>query len=383
MSAPLIRDSAQFARTMAPNSFGMNPEAAERLRSFGIDPQDLAERVTERKVHANASVHGGRRRFPVDLGGKATREFSIDHTDVTQRELLQRAALESYEPGFIAEEVAPSEFVDQQKGMVVLEDSTEERRVFDDAASASGTVNTAQSAVSTVNFTLVPRALQDFQTRHDAAMAPMFASMSRLVEKTSKKAKRQHEIRVKTALMTAANYNSANRLANSTNENWNGGSLATPVQDMLGVLGAMYAPCTHAVMSLEAWQAAQQNDELRAIVASRLSNDGLLSAMDFGLFFGIETVIIDEQRYTAAGASTQSRLYDSDKIALLHVNPSPNARTFLRNYMFRQGAGGFVVLTWNDPAHGNKGADFAKVAYDQHLVVPDDRYGAIISGVRA
>lgn len=382
MSAPLIRDSAQFARTMAPNAFGMNPEVAERLRSFGVDPRDLAERVTERKVHQNAT-QGGRRRFPVDLGGKPTIEFSIDHGDVTQRELLQRAALESYESSFIAEEVAPSEFVDQQKGVVVLEDSTEERRQFADEASASGTVNLAQSAVSTVNFTLVPRALQDFQTRHDAGMAPLFASMSRLVEKTSRKAKRQHEIRVMTAVTTATNYHASNRLANSTNENWNGGSLATPVQDMLGVLGAMYAPCTHAVMSLEAWQAAQQNDELRAIVASRLSNDGLLSAMDFGLFFGIENVIIDEQRYTPLGSDAQTRLYPSGTIALLHVNAAQNARTFLRNYMFRQGAGGFVVLTWHDPAHGNKGADFAKVAHDQHLVVPDNRYGAIITGVRA
>jgi leucyl-tRNA synthetase len=41
MSAPLIKDSAQFARSMAPNAFGMNPAVAERLVSFGVDPQDL------------------------------------------------------------------------------------------------------------------------------------------------------------------------------------------------------------------------------------------------------------------------------------------------------------------------------------------------------
>jgi hypothetical protein len=381
MSAPLIKDSAQFARSMAPNAFGMNPAVAERLVSFGVDPQDLAASIVEPKVHRNA-VAAGFRRFPVDRGGATVREFSIDHTDVTQRELLQRAALEAYETGFIAEEVAPTEFVDQQKGMVVLEDSTEERREVNDLASGGGDVNLLQSAVSTVNFTLVSRALQDFQTRHDAAIAPMFAGMARLVEKTSRKAKRQHEIRVKTALMTATNYASANRLANSTNENWNGGSSATPIADMLGVLAAMYAPATHAVMSLEMWQAAQQNDELRGIVASRLSNEGLLTARDFGLFFGIPNVVIDEQRYTAAGAATQSRLYDSDKIALLHVNASPSSRTFLRNYQLRQGSNGFVVLSWYDPARGNKGADFAKVAFDQDLVIPDNTYGGILTGCR-
>ncbi len=378
MSAPLIKDDAQFARAMAPNRFGMNPAAAERLKSFGVDPQDLAAGIVERHEQTSRV-----RRFPVDHAVKPTREFSIDHTDVTQRELLQRAALEAYETGFIAEQVAPSEFVDQQKGMIVLEDSTEERREVTDLGSGKSAPEMLQSAVSTVNFTCVARALQDFQVRHDAGIAPMFASMSRLVDKTSRKAKRQHEIRVKTALMTSTNYASANRLANSTNENWNGGSDATPVQDMLGVRAAMYAPATHAVMSLEMWQAAQQNDELRGIVASRPSNGGLLSPMEFGLFFGIPNVIIDQQRYTAQGAATQSRLYDSDKIALLHVSASPSSRTFLRNYMLRQGSNGFVVLSWFAPAFGNKGADFAKVAHDQHLVVVDSTYGGFLSGCRA
>ena len=372
----LIKDAAQRRRTNAPTTFGMNPFAAERLQSFGVDPRDFAE-----AQRAQARTEG-RRRVPQQPASPVVSELSIDYRDVTTRVILQQAALGAYEVDFIAEEVAPSAFVDQMKGTIILEDSTEERREVEDTASSRGQASEAPSAVLTVNYNCLERQVEDHQSRSDADKAPMLMTMTRLVEKTSRKAKRQHEIRVMRKLTATASYNANNRRALGGTANWNGGSAADPFADMQFCLAALYAPPTHAVMSLEAWQAAQINDDLRAVLASQINNAGTLRREDFAAYWGIPNVIVDEQRYTALGATTQSRLYPAATIAILHVSANPEMRTFVRNFMMRGGAGGFTVLPWYEEKVGPKGSDFAKVSYSNDLAGVDDTYGAIITGVR-
>ncbi|MDO9020558.1 MAG: major capsid protein [Deltaproteobacteria bacterium] len=372
----LIKDAAQRRRSNAPNTFGMNPFAAERLQSFGVDPRDVAE------THRARQRTEGRRRAPVQPANPIVQEHSIDYRDVTTREILQQAALGSYEAEFLAEEFAPSAFVDQVKGSVILEDSTEERREVEDTASSRGQSIEAPSAVLTVNFSCVGRSLGDHQSRSDADRAPMLMSMTRLTEKTARKLKRQHEIRVMRKLTTATNYASANRRALTSGYEWNNGSSADPFADMQAVLGAMYAPATHAVMSTEAWQAVQINDDMRAVLASQINNKGTLQREDFAAYWGIPNVVVDEQRYTALGATTQSRLYPAGTLAILHVSANPLMRTFVRHFMLRGGAAGYTVLAWFDEDLGSKGSDRVKVSYDGDLVVVDDTYGGIITGLR-
>lgn len=373
----LIKDAAQRRRSNTPTTFGMNPFAAERLQSFGLDPRDFAER---QRAQARAE---GRRRAPVEPTNPIVEELSIDYRDVTTREILQQAALRSFETGFIAEEFAPSAFVDQMRGQVILEDSTEERREVEDTASSRGSSAQASSAVLTVNFSCVERSLEDHQSRSDAEKAPALLTVTRLTEKTSKKAKRQHEIRAMRKVTTATNYNASNRRALTSGYEWNGGSSADPFADMQFCLGAMYAPPTHALMSLEAWQAVQINDDMRAVLASQINNKGTLQREDFAAYWGIENVIVDEQRVTLTGATAQSRLFPAGTLAILHVSADTQMRTFLRNFMLRGGAAGFTVLPWYDVNLGPKGSDRVKVSYSNDLVVVDDTYGAIITGLRA
>lgn len=373
----IIKDAAQRRRVNAPTKFGMNPFVAERLQSFGRDPRDTAESI---RAHAAGA---GRRRVPVENPNPIKEELSIDYRDVTTRVILQQAALEAFETGFIAEELAPTAFVDSMQGQVILEDSTEERRQIEDRASSRGKAAESPSAVLTVNHNCVERAVEDYQSRSDLDKAPSLLSVTRLVEKTSRKAKRQHEIRGMTALTTATNYNSNNRRVLTGTTNWNGGATADPFADMQFCLGAMFAPPTHAAMSLEAWQAAQINDDLRAVLASQINNAGTLRREDFGAYWGIQNVIVDEQRVTLLGAAAQTRLYPAGTMAILHVSADSKMRTFLRNFMLRGGAAGFTTLSWFDEDLGPKGADRVKVSYSNDLVVVDNTYGAIITGLRA
>lgn len=377
----LIKDGAQAARVNRPTDFGMNPEVAERLQSFGIDPRSRAEEV--RRTFAQREGRRARRMLPRVDAAPITSELSIDYHDVQQRELLQVGAMEAVDPDFIAEEIAPTEFVDVMQGTVPLDDQVEDRRQVNDDASEMGAVREVKRNQSLVNIDLEEHAIQDYQGRRSQMLAPQLASVSRMVEKTSRKGKLQHEIRVMTAVTTATNYAAANRRALTGGYEWNGGASARPIVDMQTMMAAMFAPPTHAVMSLEMWQAAQINVELREILGAFIANKGVLSVEDFALFFGIPNVIVDEQRYTAIGASTLSRLYPSGTLALLAVNASPQSRTFLRNYMFRQGAGGYSTLAWFDAGLGSYGSDRVKIAWANDLVVPDNTYGAILTGGRA
>lgn len=376
----LIKDTNQKTRAARPEAHGMWGGAAEILQQHGIDPRDHAERI--RSSFAARSTVVGRRMIPQVPALAGVQELAIDHSDVIQREVLQQTALEAVDAGFMAEELAPSQLIAVKKGIVYLDDQVEDRRQVDDSISTRGKATEVNEAVTSVNVDMQPHTLEGSQPRRDAAIAPMLASFARVVDKTSRKAKLQHEIRVKTALMTAANYAAANRRALTSDYQWNGGSSADPLADMQATLGALFGPVTHAQMSLEAWQAVQQNEFLQGILSGYAGNQGVIRVMDFAMFFGIANVHVDEQRFTAIGASALSRLYDSDKIALLSVSARPDSRTFLRNFMFRQGAGGFVTLTWFTP-DGSHGTDWVKITHENDLVVVDNTYGAIITGMRA
>lgn len=377
----LIKDTQQKQRAARPDDNGMWGFAAEILQHHGIDPRAHAERIAA-SFRARSTI-AARRMVPMPAEREGIAELSIDHNDVVQREVLQQTALEAVNPEFIAEEIAPTQLVPQKKGVVYLDDQVEDRREVADHASSRGQSVEVSEALIPVNIDLQPRSITGYQTRRDAALAPLLANFARVVDKTSRKAKLQHEIRVKTAVMTATNYAAANRRALSAGFNWNGGASADPLADMQAVLAAILGPPTHAVMSLEAWQAVQQNEFLQGVLSGYTGNAGFMRVQDFAMFFGIANVHVDEQRYTAMGASALSRLYDSDKMAILSVNPSPDSRTFLRNYMFRQGANGFVTLTWFKPEDGSHGTDWVKVTYENDLQVPDNTYGAIITGLRA
>lgn len=376
----LIKDTNQKTRAARPEGHGMWGGAAEILQQHGIDPREHAERI--RSSFAARSTVVGRRMIPQAPALAGTQELAIDHSDVIQREVLQQTALEAVDPEFMAEELAPSQLISIKQGVIYLDDQVEDRRQVDDSISTRGKATEVNENLSSVNVDMQPHSLEGSQPRRDAAIAPMLANFARVVDKTSRKAKLQHEIRVKTALMTVGNYAAANRRALTSGFEWNGGSSADPLADMQAALGALFGPVTHAQMSEEAWHAVQLNEFLQGILSGYQGNQGVIRVIDYAMFFGIENVHVDKQRYTPIGSSALSRLYDSDKIALLSVSARPDSRTFLRNFMFRQGAGGFVTLTWFTP-DGSHGTDWVKVTHENDLVVVDNTYGSLITGVRA
>lgn len=393
MSSPLIVDSAQRRRSAMPNTFGMNPAIAERLASFGVDPRELANRIAGNRDAMNAradaafasaipvTVHP--RRIPVQ---RQLSEMSLDPSDVSQQMLLNESALGSFEDSFIQDELAPVQLVNtsEREGTFFVSSRSADRAQVDDTLASGGRATRVPSGLSRVEFSLQDYGLESDVNDLLAMERPRLENVVSETERLGQLVFLQQELRVvRTGIFTSTNYASACRRALSAGYNWNGGANAAPVADMHAVIAAMDAPPTHAVFSLETWQATQQNMELREMLLSQPNNGGLLAAGDFGMYFGIPNVVVNRGQYMAVGGSSMSRVVSDTALAILHVSPDPQRRSFARQIRMRNGANGIVVTTWFDKAPGVQGFTRIKVAHSSQFKVIDNRYGGIITGMRA
>lgn len=394
MSSPLIVDSAQRRRSAKPTSFGMNPAVAERLASFGIDPRDHAEGIAANRAAMNARADAALNPSAVTVTQHARRapvqhnlsELSLDPSDVSQQLLLNETALASYEDSFIQDEVAPVQLVatNLREGKFYVSSRSADRAQVDDNLSDQARATRVPSGLSSVTFDLKDYGLESDVNDQLAMEHPLLENVSAETERLGSLVLLQQELRVvSTGIYTSTNYASACRRALAGGYNWNGGASADPVADMQAMIAAADAPFTHAVFSIETFQAAQSNAALREILLSHPSNAGFLTAGDFGMYFGIQNVVVNRGQYMAVGGSSMSRICSTTALALLHVNADPRRRSFARQIRMRNGANGMVVTTWFDRSPGVRGMTRIKVAHTSQFKVIDDRYGAIITGMRA
>jgi len=387
MNAPFIKDSAQRLRARRPTEYGMSPAVAEMLTGRGIDPKRHAERL--RSLHA--SVDLGREPEPGEQvaairdrfgDAKAFAELALTPNDVVVRELIQQAALDSFDGENIAESYCPTQMVDVREGEYKLRDRQTDNQEVDDEVGPRSKSKGIPQEISAGTYKVKTRALHDTVDRKVATVAPSIESRMIAAMRVRKALMRQHEIRAAVTLMTTTSYASACRITVNAGEQWNGGASADPIDDMQDAIAAATAPLTHAVMGLETWQAAQANDDLRSILGTMPGNKGLLTPLDFALYFALEQLLVSRRVYTPLGSATESRIYGTANVALVHVSRDPEARTFMRNFMLRQGAGGLISSSWTEAGTGGVALDYEQLAMEQVHKVIDDTYGAIIISAR-
>ena len=375
-----VHTNASRLRALKPNQFGLSPVVAERLRGFGIDPEAHAARVKESYAART------RRAPPPTLALARARgnalELTLDPGDVTVTEVMNEAAMLWSNGEFVADEVSPPQPVDDRAGRYHLWARDEMRLPIDDAVGPNGTAKEVQPTLSNDTYLVTDRSLAGFMGRLTQNANPSLGARARMVANVMERMMLNREVRVATQLLTSTSFTaSTNSISLGATRKWNGGSAATPILDMHTALEAIPAEVTHAVLSDVTWHAAQQNSEIKAIVASQLNNNGLLSPMDFGLYFGIPNVLI-QKSYKQNAAGTVSRIWGSSALVLLHVNPARDALTFARTFRWKQGAGGFTTFSWFKPETGPHGTDYTKVSYaDSEKVVAAD-FGYLMDGVR-
>lgn len=382
-----ISTSETRRRALRATVHGIGPQVAEHLQQMGVDPYDHGERIRAERLARSAlgATRAPRQapreeRLPPPPGGAVKASLSVG--DVTQQKLLNEVALESMEDAFIQDEVAPVQLTDERKGKQYVTSRTVARAEVNDNLGERGRAERIPSGLSSYDYEVGTYGLESDVNEQLAGEHPLLENVSLETRRVGTAVYLQQELRVvRGKLFTSGSYHGSNVQALGADYQWNGGSSSDAIGNMHSALAAMIAPPTHAIMCLEVFQSAvQQNEDLRLVLAD--SHAGLISADEFGMYFGIPRVIVNRGDYLAVGGSSMTRILSTTDIAIIHANASPRARSFMRQLRLRQGASGIVTTTRFDGAPGVAGFTVIKVAHETVAVIIDNQYGALIQNAR-
>lgn len=429
---PAIRTPVQERQTHAPTAFGMHPEAARILAMRNVDPEAFARRVKAahggafeagvlsgfsagRHFHVGAGASGPAQsapalgfgagaglpglavdprvaQFMAELRGapidtvrqRFVTTFGLDPGDVIVPELLSQAALEWKNFASVHERVAPIQVEKAPSGNYFVYDRAGQRAVVDSRIGPSGTVRTISRRVQNQSYLTEPRALHGFVNRLTMGVSASLANMASETAFVLGAHDREMERDVALELFTPGNYPGSNVLTLGATFQWNGGSAATPVQNVLDLQLAIPAVVNHAVLSDLTWSAAQVNPQLQNILFGRNAvANGVLQPMDFALFFGVENVLISKMLVDDE-LGTGRRVWGDTDLWMGHVNAARDELTAVRR--FRAAVGGtnqgVAVRTAFNPS-GPLGRDdvyVTRVDSKPYFVGPD--FAGVIRNVR-
>lgn len=366
---------------------GIGPEVAEILQSKGLDPRNFAAQLRLNRAERRsfgAQLRAPSRRVSTHIpDAPGLVKASLDRSDLQQQTLLNDVALQSIEDAFIQNDIAPVQLVDDASGRQKVSSRTADRAEVSDTLSDRGRANRIPSGISNVDYVCETYGLESDVNEALAGQFPRLENVAMETRRLASLVYLQQELRVvRSYLFTSTTYNSANRASLSSGYQWNGGSSANPIANMNTAIAAMSAPGTHVVMSLEVLQAITENDDLRAILSA--NHEGLFTADELAMYWGIEEAVVNRGQYAAAATpTTMSRILSTTDLAIIHANPNPMMRTFLRQYRLRQGSAGFVATARFDGGEaGVAGFTYPKVAHQTAVVAVDDTYGYFIGNVR-
>lgn len=377
----LIKDSAQKIRANRPTARGMHPAVEDRLKRLGIDPDQRA-----RAIALAAGTTGAARRAPSTAAGAAARDkvlaLSLDPGDVRVRPLLDRAALMYKNEAFVADDVCPVELVGERSAQYQIWGRDDDLESPDPEIGPEGSAKEVNPTLSDDNFSVRDFALKGAVKRDTEMANPTLGLRARVTGNVKNRLALWREIAVAGAFLNSANYSGDNLIALSSGFEWNGGASADPVADMLDATEAVTgADITDMVMSDIVWHAVVQNDDLKAILASQIDNQGILREGVFAGYFGVKRLrVCKASRKTAAG---RVRIWGTGSLWMGYVDPAPGQLTFARTFRLRQGAGGYVTKIIPKEDAGINGVEFVRVAHsDDPCKIVAPTYGVLITGVR-
>lgn len=356
-------------RARKPTKLGINPAIEERMLAFGLDPQELAHRVSLSRPSRAAR---DRQRLALAL---------LSPSDVVTAEPMAQAAMMFESNSYIADEVCPIQRVNERTGIYYKYDRDQARSLIETKVGPMSKSKEISPDISTGTYLVEDHSLQDVVAGVTENANPSLRLRASAATRIADRLMMMREYRVSQLLGTAANYAAANQFSLGAAFKWNGGASADPIKDMLTAIEAMRVECTHVVMSDVVWHAVQQNAAIKAILASQFDNKGLLRTADFGLYFGVPNVMVTKAEYENSSGA-RKRIWSEADLILLNVNDAPDERTFARTFRLNQGAGGFVSSSWIDMEMGPNGTHKAKISHaDDEAIIASD-YGAIITGVK-
>jgi len=377
----LIKDSAQKIRANRPTARGMHPAVEARLKRLGIDPD-----LRARSIALAAGATGPAPSAPSSPLVSAAREkalaLSLDPSDVRVRPLLNRAALMYKNDAFVADDVCPVELVTERSAQYQIWGRDDDLESPDPEIGPEGSAKEVNPTLSDDNFSVRDFALKGAVKRDTELANPTLGLRARVTGNVKNRLALWRETLVAGVFLNTANYSGDNLIALSSGFEWNGGSSADPVADMLEATEAVQGvDITDMVMSDLVWHAVVQNDDLKAILASQIDNAGILREGVFSGYFGVQRLRVSKaNKKTAAG---RARIWGTGSIWMGYVDRSPGQLTFARTFRLSQGAGGYVTKIIPKEDAGINGVEYVRVAHsDDPCKIVAPTYGVLITGVR-
>lgn len=383
----LIKDTAQKIRANRPSRLGMHPAVVERLVRLGVDPEARARSISLASDTGRAeTTPSGRQALglqPAALGGAAPLALSLDPDDVRITPLLNRAALYYRNDAMIAEDVCPVEMTGERSARYQIWGRDDDLEAPEDEIGPTGSAKEVNPTLSDDSFSVRSYTLKGMVSRDTEAANPTLGLRARVAGNVRNRLMLRKEIRTADAFLNTSNYPSTNRRALGGTANWDGGSAADPIDDVLFAQESITGvDVTDMVMSDIVWHGAQQNDLIKAILASQYDNQGMLRRQDLGLYFGILNVRVTKAvKKTSAG---RVRIWGSTAIWMGYVDRAQGQLTFARSFRLKQGAGGFITKIIVVEDRGEDGAEYVRVAYAEDtakIVAPT--YGFLLTGAHS
>lgn len=372
----LVKDTAQKIRANRPTARGLHPAVEARLRRLGIDPDPRA-----RAVSLGQETGPAPQRAP--LGADTPLNLSLDPSDVRVRPLLNRAAWMYRNDELVADEVSPIELVGERSAVYQIWGRDDDLESPEDEVGPNGSAKEVTPTLSDDNYSVRDYALKGGISRDTELANPTLGLRARVTGNVKGRMMLRREVRVADKFLDTGNYDADHLITLAAGAEWNGGVSADPVADMLEATEAVQGvDITDMVMSDLVWHAVVQNDDLKAILASQLNNDGLLSESVFAGYFGVRKLHISKAvKRNAAGARV--RVWGTGSIWMGYVDPAPGMLSFSRTFRLRQGAGGFVTKILPKEDAGINGMEYVRVAYSEDTAkITAPTYGVLITGAR-
>lgn len=378
----LIKDQAQKIRANRPTARGMHPAIESRLKRLGIDPDLRARSIALAAGQTSAAPRAPSSPLTAALRGKAL-ALSLDPSDVRVRPLLNRAALMYKNDALVADLVSPVEPVTERSAQYQIWGRDDDLEGPEDEIGPNGSAKEVSPTLSDDNYSVRDYALKGGVSRDTEDANPTLGLRARVTGNVKNRMMLRREVRVADRFLDSGNYSGDNLIALGSGFQWNGGSSADPVADMLDATEAVQGvDITDMVMSDLVWHAVVVNDDLKAILASQLNNDGLLSESVFAGYFGVRRLHVSKAVKKNASGS-RVRIWGTGSIWLGYVDPAQGMLSFSKTFRLRQGAGGFVTKVIPNEDRGVNGVEYVRVAYSEDtakIVAPT--YGVLITGAR-
>ncbi|MEE8113495.1 MAG: hypothetical protein V3T23_03985 [Nitrososphaerales archaeon] len=286
---------------------------------------------------------------------------------------------------FIANSVLPWLQVNKRSNVWFEYDKDERFTPIDDTAAPRAKGNEVDFNVTTTNYSVKDKSLEDFvdqaeKDNADPPLDPRRDATDFLMELLMLK----REQRVSGIIFDTASYPASQVTTPGTK--WTDKTNSDPLADMLIAIDSVFTLPNIAVFGKSAWRVVRQHpkilDAIKGATRSQSAGGGVVSREQMATLLEVETVLVGRAKFNTAARGIAPAVFADlwgDSVAFLKVLSSPSPRTVTFGCSLTETMP--MTRAWPDMSRGPKGGEMIKSLYnvDERLKASD--LGALINDV--